>query len=199
MMNTPEFFSTRELREEIENASFKVRLRGYAPAEVDAFLDEVTESLKGLDGKLEEVRRYEAWLRVDVHAQVVDRAQQEAQQIMQEAQNKSRAMIDAARLDIVREQEELRKAITQYTQSWNEQKESLEQELSELRGYVRAYRNQATRAFEDALSAIRHDQKKDEDTAAARATLPPISSGSRLDTLEDIEHLLEELKRRADK
>lgn len=193
MANIPEYPPLQEYRAEIKAASFNLKFRGYAPEEVDSFLDHIVDYLNDLERKLEELKNYETWLRVDVHSQVVGKAQQEARKILQDAQDKSRTLIDSTRADMEKEQKTFHESIQQYTRSWNEQKEALEQELAGLRQYVRAYRAQSARALEESLNALKSDQQK-EDREAAAHKIPPLTAPASGGSTDDIDRLLQEIR-----
>lgn len=190
MPEIQEFPEVKEICSDIENASFRVKFRGYAAQDVDEFMDHLVERLQAMDEKVEELKRYETWLRVEVHAQVVERAQQEARKILAEAESKARAVVEAAHSEMMTKERSLADNVREYTQTWNEQKQALEQELEDLRQYMRSYRSQSVRVLEESLRALKAEQQKEE-TESQRYIMPSIDSS----TL-DIDKLLEEIKRR---
>lgn len=174
-MEKPEYISLKDLCNEIEAASFTVKMRGYAPEEVDTFMDGITERLKAVEEKLDELRRYETWLRVELQAQVVEKAQQEARQILQAAQDRSRAMLDSTSGELARKQEELNISLRQYADSCQQKRSALEQELGQLQQSVAVYRRQAVQALETALSALREESPAG--SPAPRRAAEPMGQG----------------------
>lgn len=197
-MNTPNYPNINGLCESINNASFTVKMRGYAPEEVDAFMDDIVEHLEKMAESLEELKRYDTWLRVEVQAQVVARAQQEAQKILQEAQNQARAVTESARAEAERERTEQTRRAQEYNASWNLQKETLDRELAALKKTVQDYRAQQSRALTEALNAIQQEQPVTYPPATIPATIPTPTyqpTDPKMDSLDDIEALLAQVKK----
>lgn len=198
-METPEYPPVKELRETVSNISFRVKTRGYDPKEVDAFLDVLVERLQSVENKLDDLRQYESWLRMEAHGQIIGQAQQEALRIMQEAQDNARALEEKTRADLDREQQSLRESIAQCTESWNEQRNALEKELEQARQYVKNYRNEFIRTMEDSIATLRQEQQYDDrETTHALSGLPTLSTpqmNTQVNSIEDVNKLIEELKR----
>lgn len=198
-METPEYPPVKELRETVSNISFRVKTRGYDPKEVDAFLDILVERLQSVENKLDDLRQYESWLRMEAHGQIIGQAQQEALRIMQEAQDNARALEEKTRADLDREQQSLRESIAQCSESWNEQKNALEKELEQARQYVKNYRNEFIRTMEDSIATLRQEQQYDDrETTHALSGLPTLSTpqmNTQVNSVEDVNKLIEELKR----
>lgn len=198
-METPEYPPVKELRETVSNISFRVKTRGYDPKEVDAFLDVLVERLQSVENKLDDLRQYESWLRMEAHGQIIGQAQQEALRIMQEAQDNARALEEKTRADLDREQQSLRESIAQCTESWNEQRSTLEKELEQARQYVKNYRNEFIRTMEDSIATLRQEQQYDDrETTHALSGLPTLSTpqmNTQVNSIEDVNKLIEELKR----
>lgn len=198
-METPEYPPVKELRETVGNISFRVKTRGYDPKEVDAFLDVLVERLQSVENKLDDLRQYESWLRMEAHGQIIGQAQQEALRIMQEAQDNARALEEKTRADLDREQQSLRESIAQCTESWNEQRNALEKELEQARQYVKNYRNEFIRTMEDSIATLRQEQQYDDrETTHALSGLPTLSTpqmNTQVNSIEDVNKLIEELKR----
>lgn len=198
-METPEYPPVKELRETVSNISFRVKTRGYDPKEVDAFLDVLVERLQSVENKLDDLRQYESWLRMEAHGQIIGQAQQEALRIMQEAQDNARALEEKTRADLDREQQSLRESIAQCTESWNEQRNALKKELEQARQYVKNYRNEFIRTMEDSIATLRQEQQYDDrETTHALSGLPTLSTpqmNTQVNSIEDVNKLIEELKR----
>lgn len=201
-MTSPEYPQTQELCEEIENASFRVKLRGYAPEEVDAFMDGIAGRLRASEKKIEEVQKYEAWLHDELHAQIVSRAQEEARQLLLEAHTKARALLEAAQVDIARKEEASRLSLQRESAQLLTQRAALERELSELRGAVESCRAQSIQTLEDGLAALRQDERG-ESAGSMSMPLPasvPVMSmeapeqGS-VDTMDEIDRILAEIRK----
>lgn len=206
-MNTPEYPPVKELCETIQSSQFQVKMRGYAPKEVDEFMDKLVERLTSMEAGFQEVQRYDTWLRMEVHSQVVSLAQQEAQKIMQDAQDQARALTENARADMERERAEAARAIREYTDNWNVQKQQLDRELSELRQQVKDYRTHYERVLRDAMDVLQHEQRQEEaETVSVPMAVPPMptpgempamsATETRLNSAADVERLLEDIKRK---
>lgn len=206
-MEKPEL-SLKDLCNEIEAASFSVKMRGYAPDEVDAFMDSVATRLKQAEDKMAEVRRYEIWLREELQAQVVERAKGEAMRIMQEAHAQARNITDAARAEMAREQAEARRLLQQETADQTARKAALEREVSALQASADSYRTQAVRALEDGLRLLRGEEAArfapltqepitPPPYGAAQPIYEPVHAGGMAEAehMEDVDKILAELQR----
>lgn len=192
MNMTPDYPQVKELCEEIKNTSFKVKMRGYDPKEVDACMDEIVERLEAFEGGLEELRRHEVWLREELQAQVVSRAQQEARDIMQEAQDMARSLTENARADLAREQAEARERIRQEAAEWSGKKAALETELNALRQRADEYRTQSVRMLKEELHVL--EQMKD--GGAGKKPQPvPLHAETEINSVDDIDRMLTEIRK----
>lgn len=197
-MDTPDFPVMKEICEAVKNASFKVKTRGYAPKEVDEFMDQLVDKLMSVDTKLDSIQQYEKWLRVEAHSQVMSQAQQEALRMMQEAQDKSRALLESAHQEIAREKADFQEEMEQYVDAWNEKKDAMEQELQEMRAFMDEYRNTAIQSMEESLCAMKMEQERDVGRQFAHNVTMP-STASQVNSPEDVDRFIEELKKQLKK
>ncbi len=148
-------------RKKLEEASFSVKLRGYAPEEVDAFLDEISKAFDELGSAMQKVRDYDYWLHEVAHDQIVARARQDADQARAEAEEQLRIQTEAARRELNAEKEKLSAERSRLTRELEQEKRRMELELEQFRRQSQDYRDRAIQALRNALSILETHQRQD--------------------------------------
>lgn len=174
-MDAPKYPPIEDYIKRLEGIGFSTKLRGYAPEEVDAALEGMMRYLEALRGQVAALKEYDDWLRGEAHDEIVGKADRQARLLLQQAKDKAQDIVDSAHEDMRRERQDFEDALRRYTETWNERKDRLDKDLEDYRGYVRSYREQSAAAIEDALAALRNEQRRENREAAARL-LPPLPS-----------------------
>ncbi len=148
-------------RKKIEDASFSMKLRGYAPEEVDTFLDELAKAFDELGTAMQKVRDYDYWLHEVAHDQIVGKARQDADRARAEAEEQLRRQTEAAQHELALEKEKLSAERARLERELAQERAKLEQDLNQFRRQSQDYRDRAIQALRNALNILESHQRQD--------------------------------------
>ena len=161
---------------DIQQKQFTRGVRGYAMGQVDDFLAEVAEEVARLQDALARVRETSGdRASEEAIGRALLKAQQIADQTVEEARSKAQAMLADAEARAAQVTEQARQRVAKMNEQMGRRRQELDRAIATLRGFERDYRVRLRGFVEDQLKLL-------EDATPVDSLAPPAAD---LDALAD--------------